>query len=121
MRLVIFFLITLIVPAISMEDKPHVCIICAIEGKEKTTFLGIRQHYTTQHATKYLSFYLCPYCNFAAKSHAMRNHIFVKHREIITHELAWICIPRILHNSTVTEEQMQDYSRRLYALLDTCP
>lgn len=116
--LLLFFICT---PILCMQTEIKLCILCAAErGRIKEYAATMKRHYENIHKAHYRPIYVCSYCDFAGKAIETRDHMASQHHEKIKSamELDHIYVPHVPVNPYLSPEQMQNYSARLYAILD---
>lgn len=98
------------------DAQVHVCILCT----RHFHLLSLANHYEVTHKLKSRFIYLCNQCNHAGSAREIRTHIIEMHYQkiISARHLRHIRIPHLPKDPRITPARMQNYSKRLYALLD---
>lgn len=98
------------------QPEFDVCIICAENGSA-SIYRALYHHYLNRHSLDSKLIYLCNFCNYAHDTKNIKKHLLKVHGvKIVLGQLESIRIP-CLPTRVITEEKIQNYSNRLYALL----
>ncbi|GMU19406.1 MAG: hypothetical protein AMXMBFR12_05980 [Candidatus Babeliales bacterium] len=107
----------------SMQTPVNVCILCAPVNGKFREYVLLDAHYLNYHLCNSRWLYMCNKCNYAGSANEIKSHIEFKHKIRLrhVHTLAHIRVPHLPKDENLGSIQMQNYSTRLYALLEnTC-